>query len=134
MGKTDTKSLWRRILSASSPIRWAIFALFVSVSLFSFEVSLSFYQIYLSLVGGGVVVTFLTETISFVLFSLFGIAGLAVLGVTVWVVLHWLKGQTSDEMVNKMKILTDTTIPKLEKDVAKIKTKLKIKDDDEEGS
>ena len=95
------KQLKKYTLAFRSPIRWAVFALSIAISLFCIEISLSWYSIYLSLVEGVVVVTILSETIAFIMFVLFGLAGLVILGIAVIVGRAWYKGESIDDSASK---------------------------------
>ena len=88
----------RYVLAFKSPIRWATIALFFAISLFFFEISLSLYSVYLSFVGGGVVVPFLFERISFVMFVVFGIVGIGIFVGTILIGIAWLKDKTPDDI------------------------------------
>jgi uncharacterized membrane protein YedE/YeeE len=116
--------LLERILTFTSPVRWGFFALFIAISLFCFEISLSFYQIYLSLVEGVVAVTFLTEAIAFTMFILFGLAGLLILAITIIVGVAWYKYGSTDRTLK--------LIEKLDKDIQDVKKQLLEKEDGEE--
>ena len=115
------KRLKKYILAFKSPIKWATFALSIAISLFCIEISLSWYSIYLSLVEGVVEVTILTETIAFVMFILFGLAGLAILGIAIFVGVVWFKARSEDNTL------------KIKKDITKIKERLGIQEDKENG-
>jgi len=109
------------ILAFKSPIKWATFALAIAISLFCIEISLSWYSVYLSLVEGVVVVSILNETISFVMFILFGLAGLSILGIAIFVGVVWFRGSSEDD------------ISRINKNVLKIKEKLGIQEDEDNG-
>ena len=125
------KNITQHIKEYKSPIRWALFALFVSIGLFLLEVALSFYQIYLSLLEGVVVVTILTEIVAFVLFALFGVVGLVILGVCGYFGLYWLRHpHTTDDMTEILNAISiiEKNVKTVKRDLAKIKTKVSKSD------
>jgi membrane protein implicated in regulation of membrane protease activity len=103
-----------------SSSRWGIFSFLVSISLFLLALSPSFYSIYLSILGGAVMLPNWVMYLSFVLFALTGIVGIIVAILAVVKALQWLNDPRRDETLH--------TIQKIEKGVGDVKKKLGIDD------
>ena len=116
------------LIALRSPIRWGFLGLSVAIILFLIELSLSCYDIYLSLVGGGVVVGIdsLAE-IFIVVAMIFAVLSSVAFIVTVIVVVIWRRNRNVDDTLNRIKSIQDNLIG-VKQDTNKIKDKLAITD------
>lgn len=116
------------LIALRSPIRWGFLGLSVAIILFLIELSLSCYDIYLSLVGGGVVVGIdsLAE-IFIVVAMIFAVLSSVAFIVTVIVVVIWRRNRNVDDTLNRIKSIQDNLIG-VKQDTNKIKDKLTITD------
>ena len=111
-----------------SPIRWGFIALLLASSLFCWEIALSCYSLYLSLVGGGVVVgiTWL-DSFFFVLFIIFAVAGVGGVVLMFFIIIMWCKERDVGE-IQISQGLQDIKegIISIERGVNEIKQKLRV--------
>jgi len=80
------------LLKYRSPLRWSFLGLLLALSLFCCEIALSCYSLYLSLVGGDVVVgiTWL-DSFFFVLFIIFAAASVGGVALMFFIIIMWWK-------------------------------------------
>ena len=107
------------ILSYRSPLRWAFLSLLLACSLFCWEIALSCYSLYLSLVGGGVIVGVTWLDILFsVLAIIFGLAGVGGIVLMFFIIAMWWKDRDiskEDSIIQSLPKQTDTINKKLDK-------------------
>ena len=100
------------ILTFRSPIRWGFLGLGIAASLFLAEITLSFLQVFLSLLGGDVMVASWVQIFVAVMTGISFLICIAIFGLTVYVGVLWYKNKSNDET-----LLTVQAIQKNEKTI-----------------
>ncbi|MBA7653922.1 hypothetical protein ES703_61787 [subsurface metagenome] len=99
------KSFKTRFLAFKSPVRWGILGFLVALCLFSLEISLSCYSVYLSLAGGGLVDISWWDTFFLILASLFFLFFLIGIFVFVRLLIIWGAKRDIDKSANRIAVI-----------------------------